>query len=125
MYYNNFNKTLIVKTLNNDSSLNYSQTEISVIAGDYIRFGLIINENDKERVQFSEGLVIAKKNKGTNLSLIVRSIFQGIGVERIIFPNSPKIFKLQVLYHSKTRRAKLYYFSTKKGKSAKLKRKFL
>lgn len=91
--------------------------------GDYVRLGLLITEGNKERVQFTEGIIIATKNSGSNTSITVRRTLQGIGVERVFLIHSPKITKIEILRHSKVRRAKLYFLRQKAGKATRLKRK--
>ena len=79
-----------------------------------------------QRIQIFEGLVIARKHgKGTNATFTVRKIFQGIGVERIFPIHCPTITKLEVIKHSKVRRAKLYYMRQRTGKRARIKAKEL
>ena len=91
--------------------------------GDNVRVGVKIIEGNKERIQFYEGTIIAKKNTSINTTIIVRKILQGIGVERIFLINSPKIDSINVLRSSKVRRAKLYYLRNLQGKASRLKQK--
>ena len=92
--------------------------------GDNVKIGVKIIEGDKERVQFYEGTIIAKKNTSINTTITVRRIFQGIGVERIFLIHSPKIDSIKVLKSSKVRRSKLYYLRNLKGKASRLKQTF-
>ena len=92
--------------------------------GDSVKVGVKIVEGNKERVQFYEGTVIAKKNSSVNTTLTVRKVLQGIGVERIFLLHSPKIDSITVLRSSKVRRAKLYYLRGLKGKASRLKQEF-
>ena len=50
--------------------------------GDVVKVGVRITEGKKERVQFFEGVCIAKKNRDLNSSFTVRKISFGEGVER-------------------------------------------
>ncbi|GAI17551.1 unnamed protein product [marine sediment metagenome] len=78
----------------------------------------------KEKIQVFEGIVLAKKHgKEIGATITVRKVIGGVGVERIFPLHLPSIVKMEVLKRSKTRRAKLYYLRTAKGKRAKLKRK--
>ena len=78
----------------------------------------------KEKIQVFEGMVIAKKHgKEIGATITVRKVIGGVGVERIFPIHLPSIEKIEVLRRSKTRRAKLYYLRTAKGKRARLKRK--
>ena len=92
--------------------------------GDNVKIGVKIIEGNKERIQFYEGTIIAKKNSSINTMITVRKILQGIGVERIFLIHSPKIDSITVFRSSKVRRAKLYYLRNLKGKASRLKQIF-
>ena len=92
--------------------------------GDNVKIGVKIIEGDRERVQFYEGTIIAKKNSLINTTITVRKILQGIGVERIFLIHSPKIDSIEILRSSKVRRAKLYYLRNLRGKASRLKQTF-
>ena len=92
--------------------------------GDTLKLGVKIIEGDKERVQFYEGTVIAKKNSSINTTITVRKVLDGIGVERIFLIHSPKIDSITVLRSSKVRRSKLYYLRNLRGKASRLKQSF-
>lgn len=92
--------------------------------GDNIKIGVKIIEGTKERIQFYEGTIIARKNSSINTSIIVRKVFQGIGIERIFLLHSPKITSITVLRSAKVRRSKLYYLRNLKGKASRLKQSF-
>lgn len=92
--------------------------------GDNVKVGVKIIEGDKERVQFYEGTVIAKKNTSINTTLTVRKVVQGIGIERIFLLHSPKIDSISVLRSAKVRRSKLYYLRKLKGKASRLRQSF-
>jgi large subunit ribosomal protein L19 len=92
--------------------------------GDNVKVGVKIIEGNKERVQFYEGTIIAKKNSSINTTITVRKILQGIGIERIFLIHSPKIDSITVLRSSKVRRSKLYYLRDLKGKASRLKQIF-
>ena len=92
--------------------------------GDNVKIGVKIIEGNKERVQFYEGIIIAKKNSSINFTITVRKTLQGIGVERVFLVHSPKVDSIQVLRSSKVRRSKLYYLRNLKGKASRLKQTF-
>ena len=92
--------------------------------GDNVKIGVKIIEGNKERVQFYEGLVIAKQNRGLGKSFTIRRTVQGIGVEQVFLLNSPKIVSITKKQSSKVRRAKLYFIRALRGKATRLKRKF-
>jgi large subunit ribosomal protein L19 len=110
-----------IDKLNND----FTKTDLPTIRiGDNVKIGVKIIEGNKERVQFYEGTVIAKKNSSVNTTLTVRKVLQGIGVERIFLVHSPKVDSITVLRSSKVRRSKLYYLRNLKGKAGRLKQQF-
>ena len=92
--------------------------------GDNVKVGVKIIEGDKERVQFYEGTILARKNSSINTTITVRKTLQGIGIERIFLIHSPKIDSITVLRSSKVRRSKLYYLRNLKGKASRLKQTF-
>jgi len=92
--------------------------------GDNVKIGVKIIEGNKERVQFYDGTVIAKKNSSINTTITVRKVLQGIGVERIFLIHSPKLDSIKVLRSAKVRRSKLYYLRNLKGKASRLKQRF-
>lgn len=78
--------------------------------GDIVRVHYKIKEEDKERVQPFEGVLIAQKGSGTSKTITVRKIAAGgVAVERIFPLSSPNLEKLEVVKAGKARRAKLYY----------------
>lgn len=109
----------------NNLEKNFRKESLPLIKiGDNVKIGVKIIEGNKERVQFYEGTVIAKKNSSINLTITVRKTLQGIGVERIFLVHSPKIDSITVLRSSKVRRSKLYYLRNLRGKASRLKQTF-
>ena len=92
--------------------------------GDNVKVGVKIIEGSKERVQYYEGTIIAKKNSSINTTITVRKVLQGIGIERIFLLHSPKIDSISVLRSAKVRRSKLYYLRKLKGKASRLRQSF-
>ncbi|NLZ74683.1 50S ribosomal protein L19 [Candidatus Falkowbacteria bacterium] len=77
---------------------------------------------EKERVQYFEGMIIARKhNKEVGATITVRKISDGIGVEKIFPLNLPTITKIEIKKEAKVKRAKLYYL--RDGYKKKLKEK--
>ena len=89
-------------------------------AGDTIKVGVKIVEGKRERIQYFEGVCIAKKNRDLNSSFTVRKISFGEGVERTFALYSPNVDSITVIRSGKVRRAKLYYLRDRKGKSARI-----
>lgn len=88
--------------------------------GDTVKVYVRIKEQDKERLQPFEGVVIAISSKGKTKSFTVRKVSSGIGVERVFLSDSPSIAKVEVVKTGKVRRAKLYYLRNLKGKQARI-----
>ena len=92
-------------------------------AGDTIKIGVRISEGKRERIQYFEGVCIAKKNRDINSSFTVRKISFGEGVERTFALYSSIIGSIKVIRSGKVKRAKLYYLRDRKGKSARISEK--
>jgi len=92
-------------------------------AGDTVKIGVRIAEGKRERIQYFEGVCIAKKNRNLNSSFTVRKISFGEGVERTFALYSPIIGSIKVIRSGKVKRAKLYYLRDRKGKSARISEK--
>ena len=92
--------------------------------GDTLKLGVSITEGNKERIQFAEGVVIAKRNGGLNTTITIRRVMQGVGVERLYFIHSPKLKSIEVLRSSLVKRSKLYYLRSRVGKATRLQQNF-
>ena len=88
--------------------------------GDVIKVGVRITEGKKDRIQYFEGVCIAKKNRDLNSSFTVRKISFGEGVERTFPLYGTLIDSIKVIRSGKVRRAKLYYLRDRTGKSARI-----
>jgi len=88
--------------------------------GDVVKVGVRITEGKKERIQYFEGVCIAKKNRDLNSSFTIRKISFGEGVERTFPLYGTLIDTIQVIRSGKVRRAKLYYLRDRTGKSARI-----
>ena len=88
--------------------------------GDTIKVGVRIVEGKKERIQYFEGVCIARKNRDINSSFTVRKISFGEGVERTFALYSPVVDSIKVIRSGRVRRAKLYYLRDRTGKSARI-----
>ncbi len=107
------NKAAIKKIVANKKITDFSP-------GDTIKVGVKIVEGKRERIQYFEGVCIAKKNRDINSSFTVRKISFGEGVERTFALYSPNVDSIKVIRSGKVRRAKLYYLRNRKGKSARI-----
>ena len=88
--------------------------------GDIVKVGVRITEGKKDRIQYFEGVCIARKNRDLNSSFTVRKISFGEGVERTFPLYGTVIDSIMVIRHGKVRRAKLYYLRDRTGKSARI-----
>ena len=88
--------------------------------GDIVKIGVRITEGKRDRIQYFEGVCIAKKNRDLNSSFTVRKISFGEGVERTFALYSPIVDSIKVIRSGKVRRAKLYYLRDRTGKSARI-----
>src|SRR6056297_3278833 len=83
---------------------------------------LNMKKEEKERIQYFEGIIIAKKhNSEAGGSITVRRVANGIGVEKIFPLNLPTITKIEIKKQAKVRRSKLYFL--KRGYKKRLKEK--
>lgn len=93
----------------------------NIKVGDTVKLYVKVVEDQKERTQPFEGIVIRRKGGGIGETFTVRKISQGIAIERVFPIHSPRLVKIEILKRAKVRRAKLYYLRDKIGKKAKLK----
>jgi len=88
--------------------------------GDVVKVGVRITEGKKERIQYFEGVCIAKKSRDINSSFTVRKISFGEGVERTFPLYGSVIDSIKIIRSGQVRRAKLYYLRDRTGKSARI-----
>ena len=88
--------------------------------GDIIKVGVRITEGKRDRIQYFEGVCIAKKNRDLNSSFTLRKISFGEGVERTFALYSPIVNSIKVIRSGKVRKAKLYYLRDRTGNSARI-----
>ena len=88
--------------------------------GDTVKVGVKVVEGERTRVQFYEGVCIARAQRGMGSSFTVRKISFGEGVERVFPLYSPNIDSIDVVRRGVVRRAKLYYLRGRTGKSARI-----
>tara|TARA_Y100000590_G_C15567432_1_gene957228 strand:+ start:672 stop:1187 length:516 start_codon:yes stop_codon:yes gene_type:complete len=110
------NKTIVKKILEKKKIPDF-------FAGDTIKVGVRITEGKRERIQYFEGVCIAKKKRNVNSSFTVRKISFGEGVERTFALYSPVIGSIKIIRSGKVKKSKLYYLRDRKGKSARISEK--
>ncbi len=97
------------------------KTDLPVMdIGDTINVHARIVEGEKERIQVYQGVLISRKGRGINESIIVRRVVDDIGIERTWPINSPLIAKIEVVRRADARRAKLYFLRDRQGRSRRL-----
>nr|YP_009691278.1 50S ribosomal protein L19 [Laminaria digitata]YP_010156504.1 50S ribosomal protein L19 [Laminaria rodriguezii]QEG58064.1 50S ribosomal protein L19 [Laminaria digitata]QQY85064.1 50S ribosomal protein L19 [Laminaria rodriguezii] len=105
-------------------SVHIKKNLLKIFVGDTVKIGVFIKEGNKERIQYYQGIILGKNNSGINLTISVRKVFQGIGVERNFLIHSPKFESIEVIKSSRVRRSKLYYLRSIVGKGSRLKQRF-
>ena len=99
----------------------YIKTDIPDFkSGDRVKVDIRISEENKERIQTFEGIVIKMQGSGINRTFTVRKISFNVGVERTFLINSPVIQSIKKVNTGIVRRSKLYYLRDKIGKKAKV-----
>jgi large subunit ribosomal protein L19 len=88
--------------------------------GDTVRVHVRVREGNRERIQPFEGVVIARRGRGTGETFTVRRVSYGVGVERVFPVHSPLWERIEVVRRGKVRRAKLYYLRGRTGKAARI-----
>ena len=88
--------------------------------GDTVVVHVKVVEGERACLQAFEGVVIGRRNAGSNSSFTVRKISYGEGVERVFPLYSPLVAKIEVKRRGDVRRAKLYYLRNLTGKAARI-----
>ena len=92
-------------------------------SGDTITVSYKIKEGTKERIQQFQGVVLQRKGSGVTETFTVRKMTGNVGVERIFPTASPFIDDIKVNKRGHVRRARIFYFRERTGKSARIKEK--
>ncbi len=92
-------------------------------AGDTVIVSYKIKEGNKERTQLFQGVVLQRRGSGTTETFTVRKMSGNIGVERIFPIASPFVENISILKRGAVRRARIFYFRERTGKSARIKEK--
>jgi len=103
----------------------FLKTDLPVFkSGDKVRVKIKISEENKDRIQAYEGIVLKTQGSGINKTFTVRKIsFNNVGVERTFLLHSPMIQSLERISEGIVRRSKLYYLRDRVGKKARVKTK--
>jgi large subunit ribosomal protein L19 len=89
--------------------------------GDTVSVGIRVVEETRERIQYFEGVCIARSHKGLNSNFTIRKLSFNEGVERVFPLYSRAVASIDVKRRGKVRRAKLYYLRGRTGKAARIK----
>jgi large subunit ribosomal protein L19 len=92
-------------------------------AGDSITVSYKIKEGNKERIQQFAGVVLQRRGSGATETFTVRKMSGNVGVERIFPIASPFIDTIVVTKRGHVRRARIFYFRERTGKSARIREK--
>ena len=90
-------------------------------SGDTVKVFVRIIENNKERIQVFQGVVMQRRGSGVSETFTVRKISSGVGVERTFPVNSPVISKIELVKRGKVRRSRITYLRKRSGKAARIK----
>ena len=93
-------------------------------AGQTVRVHRKIREGDKERIQIFEGLILKTGGTGAGVTITVRKIVGGIGVEQVFPVSSPLVEKIELIKEAKVRQGRIYYVRGLRGKAARFKERF-
>lgn len=89
--------------------------------GDTVKVSVRIIENNKERIQVFQGVVMQRRGSGVSETFTVRKISSGVGVERTFPVNSPVLAKIELVKRGKVRRSRITYLRKRSGKAARIK----
>ncbi len=92
-------------------------------AGDTVNVSYKIVEGNKERIQQFQGVVLQRRGAGATETFTIRKMSGNIGVERILPINSPFIDAIEIVKRGAVRRARIFYFRERTGKSARIREK--
>lgn len=92
-------------------------------AGDTVTVSYKIKEGNKERIQQYQGVVLQRRGSGATETFTVRKMSGNVGVERIFPIASPFIDEIVINKKGSVRRARIFYFRERTGKSARIKEK--
>lgn len=113
----------IIKFIETNFSKNSIEQE-NIKVGDIIKIEYnISNDNSKNRIEYYEGLVIAKNNKNINKTITLRRNIKGIILKHIFPLYSSRILSISIKQNSKIRKSKLFFIENLSEKKIKKKLK--
>ena len=89
-------------------------------SGDTVKVYVRIIENNKERIQVFQGVVMQRRGSGVSETFTVRKISSGVGVERTFPVHSPVLSKIELVKRGKVRRSRITYLRKRSGKAARI-----
>ena len=92
-------------------------------AGDTVIVSYKIKEGLKERIQQFQGVVLQRRGNGLTETFTVRKMSGNIGVESIFPISSPFLDAVTIVKRGAVRRARIFYFRERTGKSARIREK--
>ena len=110
----------LIRTLT-DAQMKSDLPEIKT--GDTVKVSAKVVEGNRERIQVFEGTVMRLRGGGLGLTITVRRIASGVGVERTFKVHSPRIEKIEIVRHGVSHRAQLYFLRDRVGKQSSLREK--
>ena len=92
-------------------------------SGDTVSVSYRIVEGNKERIQQFQGVVLQRRGSGATETFTVRKMSGNVGVERIFPLASPYLQDVNIIKKGSVRRARIFYFRERTGKSARIREK--
>ncbi len=121
------NRQINLKAMNLVREIQAELTETkefpSFSSGDTVSVSYRIVEGNKERIQQFQGVVLQRRGSGATETFTVRKMSGNVGVERIFPIASPYLQSINVIKKGSVRRARIFYFRERTGKSARIKEK--
>ena len=90
-------------------------------SGDTVKVYVRIIENNKERIQVFQGVVMQRRGSGVSETFTVRKISSGVGVDRTFPVNSPALARIELVKRGRVRRSRITYLRKRSGKAARIK----
>ena len=92
-----------------------------LVVGNNVKVYQSMVEGSRTRTQMFEGTIIKLQRGGIAQTFTVRTLTNGLRLQKTWPVNSPNIEKIEVSRKGKVRRARLFYLRDRVGKAAKVK----